>query len=297
MKFRTTSALATAVLLTGALAACGEAGSEGETEGGAEVDVAEDTDFPEGSTMAELSEAGEVTIGVRFDQPGIGFQGAADDEPAGFDIEMAKIVAGALGIPEDGITWEETISDNREPFLQEGRVDLVLASYSITPERQAVVGQAGPYFITGQQLMVTADNDTIQGPEDTEGEEICSVSGSTSIETIEQEYGATARGFGTYSECVEQVLNGSFDAMTTDGAILLGYVAENPEELKVVGPEFSEENIGIGYQDPKDTEMCEFLNDTIEASYEDGTWEEAFNSTLGESGVEASEPPEVQPCK
>ncbi len=295
MRFTRATVLATAVLLAPALAACGDAGDE--DEGGAEVTVADDTDFPAGSTMAELSDAGEVTIGVKMDQPGIGFQGAADDEPSGFDIEMAKIVAGALGIEESGITWEETISDNREPFLQEGKVDLVLASYSITPERQAIVGQAGPYFITGQQLMVTTDNDEIEGPEDTEGKEICSVSGSTSIETIEKEYGATARGFGTYSECVEQVLNGSFDAMTTDGAILLGYVAEQPDELKVVGPEFSEENIGIGYQDPEDTEMCEFLSDTIEQSYEDGTWLEAFESTLGESGVEAPEPPEVQPCK
>ncbi len=294
MRFTRTKALATAVLLTAALAACGDAG---EDEGdGADVDVAEGCDFDDGTTMQELCDAGEVTIGVKLDQPGIGFQGAADDEPTGFDIEMGKIVAGALGIDEEGITWEETISDNREPFLIEGKVDLVLASYSITPERQAVVGQAGPYFITGQQLMVTADNDTIEGPEDTEGEEVCSVSGSTSIETIEKEYGATARGFATYSECVEQVLNGSFDAMTTDGAILLGYAAEQPDELKVVGPEFSEENIGIGYQDPKDTEMCEFLSETIEQSYEDGTWEQAFDSTLGEAGVEAPEPPEVQPC-
>ena len=282
-------------MLAAALAACGDAGDD--DEGGADVDVSEDTDFPEGSTMAELSAAGEVTIGVKMDQPGIGFKGAADDEPTGFDIEMAKIVAGALGIEESGITWEETISDNREPFLQEGKVDLVFASYSITPERQAIVGQAGPYFITGQQLMVTADNEEIEGPEDTEGKEICSVSGSTSIETIEKEYGAVARGFATYSECVEQVLNGSFDAMTTDGAILLGYVAERPDELKVVGPEFSEENIGIGYQDPEDTEMCEFLSDTIRQSYEDGTWEQAFESTLGQSGVETPEPPEVQPCK
>jgi len=295
MKHTRTRTLAAALLLTAALAACGDAGDD--EDAGADVDVAEGCDFDEGTTMQELCDAGEVTIGVKFDQPGIGFKGAADDEPTGFDIEMAKIVAGALGIDEEGIIWEETISDNREPFLIEGKVDLVLASYSITPERQAVVGQAGPYFITGQQLLVTSDNDTIEGPEDTEGEEVCSVSGSTSIETIEQEYGATARGFATYSECVEQVLNGSFDAMTTDGAILLGYAAEQPDELKVVGPEFSEENIGIGYQDPKDTEMCEFLNDTIEASYEDGTWEQAFDSTLGEAGVDAPEPPEVQPCK
>jgi len=295
MRFTRTKAVAAAVLLAGALASCGDAGTETESDA-PEADVQEDTDFPAGSTMAELSEAGEITIGVKFDQPGIGFQSAAADEPVGFDIEMGKIVAGALGIPEEGITWEETISDNREPFLQEGKVDIVIASYSITPERRAIVGQAGPYYVTGQQLLVAEDSE-IQGPEDISGQEVCSVTGSTSIDTIEKEYDATARGFATYSECVEQVVNGSFDAMTTDGAILLGYAAERPDELEVVGPEFSEERYGIGYQDPKDTEMCEFLSDTIEQSYQDGSWEEAFQATLGQAGVETPEPPEVDPCK
>ena len=294
MRFARTKAVTAAAILVATLAACGDAGT---TSGdGAEVDVQEETDFPAGSTMAELNEAGEIIIGVKFDQPGIGFKSAASDEPVGFDIEMGKIVAGELGISEDGITWEETISDNREPFLQEGKVDIVIASYSITAERRAIVGQAGPYYVTGQQLLVAEDS-AIKGPDDVSGEEVCSVTGSTSIDTIEQEYDATARGFATYSECVQQVLNGSFDAMTTDGAILLGYAAETPDELEVVGPEFSEERYGIGYQDPKDTEFCQFLTDTIEQSYEDGSWEQAFDSTLGEAGVEAPEPPKTDPCK
>ncbi|MDQ3592321.1 MAG: glutamate ABC transporter substrate-binding protein [Actinomycetota bacterium] len=293
---RTYAATAAVLLLAGTLAACGEAGSEGDGESDVEVEVVENPDFPEGSTMAELAEAGTITIGTKFDQPGLGFKSATADTPVGFDVEMGKIVAGQLGIAEEDIVWEETITDNREPFLEEDKVDIVLATYSITAERRAIVGQAGPYYVTGQQLLVAEDSD-IAEPEDVSGQEVCSVTGSTSIDTIEKEFDATARGFGTYSECVQQVLNGSFDAMTTDGAILLGYAAENPDELEVVGRVFSEERYGIGYQDPEDTEMCKFLNDTIEQSYEDGSWEAAFESTLGEAEVETPEPPAVDPCK
>jgi len=296
MKLSHRYALTAVVLLAGTLAACGEAGDEGNGESDVEVEVVENPDFPEGSTMAELAEAGTITIGTKFDQPGLGFKSATADTPVGFDVEMAKVVAGQLGIAEEDIVWEETISDNREPFLIEGKVDIVLATYSITAERRAEVGQAGPYYVTGQQLLVAEDSD-IAEPEDVSGQEVCSVTGSTSIDTIEKEFDATARGFGTYSECVQQVLNGSFDAMTTDGAILLGYAAENPDELEVVGRVFSEERYGIGYQDPEDTEMCEFLNETIEQSYEDGTWEAAFESTLGEAEVETPEPPAVDPCE
>ncbi len=286
----------TAVVTLGlalALAACGDAGSD-DTEG-VEAEVVEDaaSTFDDGTRMKELAESGEITIGVKFDQPGIGFKGATDDMPAGIDPEMGKILAGSLGINAEDITWKETISDNREPFIEAGEVDLVLASYSITDERRAVVGQAGPYYITGQQLLVPTDSD-IATLEDVKGTEICSVTGSTSLENIEAE-GAKPRGFDTYSECVDQVLNGTVDAMTTDGAILLGYAAQNADQLKVVVDPFSEERYGVGYS-LESPEMCQWINDTIQAAYDGGTWADAFQATLGQSGVDTPEPPALDAC-
>ncbi len=290
---RTMSAVAgTALALS--MAACGDAGGGGDSEG-VDVEVQEDaaSEFDDGTMMKELAESGEVVIGTKYDQPGLGFKSATDDAPVGFDPEIAKILAADLGIAPEDITWKETISDNREPFLQSGEVDLVVATYSITDERQQVVGQAGPYYVTGQQLLVAADSD-IEGVQDIKGQSVCSVTGSTSLDNVEAE-GAKPRGFDTYSECVDQVLNGSVEAMTTDGAILLGYAAENPDELKVVGDTFSEENYGIGY--PKDApEMCQWIVDTIQAAQEDGKWAEAFETTLGKADVETPEPPEMNEC-
>jgi len=294
MRFIRTKAVLAGFGLALSLAACGDAGSD--DEGGADVEVEENAadEFDDGTRMKELAESGEITIGVKYDQPGIGFKGATDDMPVGFDPEMGKILAASLGIAAEDITWKETISDNREPFLEAGEVDLVLASYSITDERREVVGQAGPYYVTGQQLLVRSDSD-IDSLDDVKGTEVCSVTGSTSLENIEAE-GATPRGFDTYSECVDQVVSGTVDAMTTDGAILLGYAAEQPEQLKVVVEPFSEERYGVGYS--KDSpEMCQWINDTIEEAFEDGSWEDAFQSTLGEAGVETPEQPELDPCE
>lgn len=289
-------AIATAVLVASTLAACGEAGEDDE---GRDVtaETGCDDKFEEGSRMAELAEAGEVTVGVKFDQPGLGFKGANDELPSGFDVEVAKLLVADLCIdPTDtsATTWEETISDNREPFLQEGRVDLVLATYSITPERRAIVGQAGPYLVTGQQLLVPEDSD-VETIDDLKGEQICSVTGSTSLERV-KEAGAKPVGFDAYSECVQKVLDGTVPAMSTDGAILAGYAAENPGELKVVGPEFSEENIGVGYS-KDEPEMCEWINEVLTESFEDGSWAEAFELTLGPSGMETPEPPALDPCQ
>ena len=243
--------------------------------------------------MKALAEAGTVKIGVKYDQPGLGFKAAGQDQPTGFDVEMAKIVAAELGIAPDKIEWVETISDNREPFLQQGTVDFVFASYSITDDRRKVVGQAGPYFLTGQQLLVKKGSD-IKSVADIKGKEVCSVTGSTSLKNVEAE-GAKARGFETYSQCRDQVLDGAVDSMTTDGSILLGYAALNPDELEVVGEPFSEERIGMGYSQDK-PELCQFLTDSIKKAQDDGRWAKAFEATLGKSGAETPEPPAMDAC-
>ncbi|HEX6485565.1 MAG TPA: glutamate ABC transporter substrate-binding protein [Nocardioidaceae bacterium] len=294
MRFKKTRAIVAVAGLALAMTACGSAGDSGGGEG-PDVKVTENAaaNFDDGTRMKELAESGKLTIGVKYDQPGIGFKGAADDMPKGFDPEIGKILAASLGIKAEDITWKETISDNREPFLQSGEVDLVIASYSITDERRAVVGQAGPYYVTGQQLLVKKGSD-IKSVDDIKGKEVCSVTGSTSLDNVEAK-GAKPRGFDTYSECVDQVLNGTVDSMTTDGAILLGYVAEHPDDLEVVGDPFSEERYGIGYS-KKYPEMCQWINDTVKKAEDDGTWKKAFEATLGQSGVDTPEPPAMDDC-
>ncbi|MGZ5368166.1 MAG: glutamate ABC transporter substrate-binding protein [Aeromicrobium sp.] len=275
------------------LGACGNAGEE--DTGSDDTKVADNAaaQFEDGTRMKELAESGKVKIGVKFDQPGLGFKKAGVDVPTGLDVEMGKIIAAKLGIKAADVEWIETISDNREPFLQKGTVDFVLASYSITDERRKVVGQAGPYYLTGQQLLVKKGSD-IKGVEDVKGKEVCSVTGSTSLAQIEDK-GAKARGFETYSQCRDQVLDGAVGAMTTDGSILLGYAAENPDELEVVGKPFSEERYGVGYNKDQ-PELCEFIQDTLKTAQDDGAWAKAFEATLDKSGVETPEPPAMDPC-
>jgi len=285
---------AAGVLLAGTLTACGDAGEDS----GPEAEVAENAseDFEDGTRMKELADAGAITVGVKYDQPGLGFKDAASDVPEGFDVEIAKLLVASLGIdPEsDAVTWEETISDNREPYLEAGRVDLVLASYSITDERRQIVGQTGPYMVTGQQILVPTDSD-VESIEDLAGQEVCSARGSTSLANVEAA-GAVGVPADNYSQCAEDVVNGTVPAMSTDGSILLGLAAQYEGDLKVVGDEFSEERIGVGYS-KESPEMCEWINGVLEESFENGDWEAAFEATLGGDDVEVPEPPTLDECQ
>lgn len=286
---------AVAVLLAGSLTACGDAGEDDDAP---EVEAESDCDdkFGAGTRMAELAEAGEIAIGNRVDQPGLGQQDTPDSVPEGFDIDMAKLLIADLCIdPEsDSVEWTEAVSEQREQFLQDGVVDLVAASYSITDERRQLVGQAGPYMITGQQVLVPIDSD-VESIDDLQGEEVCAAEGSTSLENINAA-GAVGVPAANYGQCAEDVVNGTVPAMSTDGSILRGLAQQYEGEVKVVGPEFSEERIGIGYS--KDyPEMCEWINEVLTEAFEDGTWEESFNAHLGSEDEEAPEPPTLDECQ
>ncbi|MGI9124323.1 MAG: transporter substrate-binding domain-containing protein, partial [Mycobacterium sp.] len=97
-----------------------------------------------------------ITIGTKFDQPGLAVK-KPDGSMAGFDVDVATYVAGKLGYRPDEIQWKESPSGQRETLIQNGQVDYIVATYSITDARLKKVAFAGPYLQTGQSLLVRAD--------------------------------------------------------------------------------------------------------------------------------------------
>jgi glutamate transport system substrate-binding protein len=280
-------ALAAAATLT--LAGCAS------DDGGDDAGAGATGDASESASGAE----GTIKIGIKFDQPGLGYQDGS--EYTGFDVDVAKFVAGELGYGEDQIEWVQAPSAQRETLLQNGQVDMIFATYSITDKRKEVVGFAGPYFVAGQDLLVAADDDTISGPEDLEGKNLCSVTGSTSAQRIKDEYAAGTNLLEQpgYAECVTALTAGTVDAVTTDDIILAGLAAvpANEGKVKVVGNPFSEENYGVGIA--KDSDKCEAINEAITKMIDDGTWQELLDANVGASGYKANEelnPPTPDAC-
>lgn len=270
------------------LAACST--ESDEPGAGDDAEAEETADFPEGSTMAELNEAGAITIGTKFDQPLFGLVGP-DGEPEGFDVEIGKLIAGKLGIPEDGIEWVETISANRESFIENETVDVVIATYTINDERKERIAFAGPYYEAGQSILTLASNEEIQGPDDLAGTKVCTVSGSTPEQNLLENFpDAEVVPFATYSDCIQPLKNGQVDAISTDNVILAGFAAED-DELEVRGEPFTEEPYGIGLAQDDD-EFRDWINDALEEMYEDGTWTEAWEATAG-TVLPTPEPPAV----
>lgn len=280
--------MVSAMAVTGvlALAGCVDSGTTAT-----EPEVVEEVEFEAGSTMAALNEAGAITIGTKFDQPLFGLAGP-DGEPVGFDVEIGKIIAAELGIAPDGITWIETVSANREPFIQNGEVDIVVATYTINDTRKEVISFAGPYYEAGQDILVSAGNpEGIEGPEDLADKVVCTVTGSTSEVNIREYETADVLTTDQYSSCLEPLRTGAAQAVTTDNVILAGLADQSEGEFEVVGNPFTAEPYGIGLG-LEDTVFRDWINDVLEEAYEDGRWAAAWEATAG-AVLATPEPPAV----
>jgi glutamate transport system substrate-binding protein len=254
--------------------------------------------FAVGSTMAAIQAKGKLVVGTKFDQPGLGQRNPTNNQVEGFDVEIAKILAvgifgGTVDNIGDKVQFVETVSKNREPFIQNGNVDIVIATYTINDARKQVVDFAGPYFLAHQDMLVKSSDNSIKTVTDLNGKKACSVTGSTSEKNVKAKAPQVdVLALDNYSQCVQALLDGRVVAVTTDDAILAGYATQNPGQLKVVGAPFSDEPYGVGLKKGDDA-FREFLNTTLEASFSNGTWSRAFQSTLGKSGFKEPPPPTI----
>jgi glutamate transport system substrate-binding protein len=286
--------LAALAALAMVAAACG--GDEAADADDEDVDASapeEAPEFEEGTTMRAIQDSGVLRVGVKYDQPLFGVNTPGGVE--GFDAEIARLIAeGIWGEGgADNVEFTEAVSAVREEILQQDQVDIVVSTYTINDARKELVGFAGPYYVAGQDIMVEEGNpEGIQGIDDLNGQPVCSVEGSTSIENLrEMAPEADVLSLDTYSACAEELSQGNVTAVTTDNVILIGLIDERGE-FELVDNPFTEEPYGIGVQLEAD-DLRDWINDRLEEIYASGEWAAAWERTAGTVTGSTPEPPAV----
>ncbi|MGW0599260.1 glutamate ABC transporter substrate-binding protein [Streptomyces sp. NPDC002776] len=239
----------------------------------------------------------KITVGIKFDQPGIGQK--TPQGYSGFDVDVATYVAKKLGYNEDQIEWKEAKSADRETMLQRGDVDFIAASYSITPERQEKVDFAGPYLLAHQDVLVRADDNSIKSPSDLNDKKLCSVTGSTSAQNVKDKLAPKAdlQQYPTYSACLTGLQNKAIDALTTDDSILAGYAAQESfkGKFKLGGFKMTNENYGIGVK--KGSDLTDKINQALEDMVSDGSWDTAVKENFGPANYKNEPAPKIGDIK
>lgn len=237
---------------------------------------------------------GKLTIGIADDEPGVSAKAGTGYQ--GFDIDTAAYIAGKLDVPTENITWKPLDPGERIAALENGQVDLVVATFSITPDREKQISFSKPYFVAHQDLLIRRNDESITGPETLDGKTLCAAAGTTSADYVKAHYKGkiTLREVPTFSECVRDLASGDVDAVSTDDLILAGFAAQ-PEYkglLKVVGKGFTDETYGVGVK-KGDTEMVDKVNAALADYITSGAWKKSLDTWVAPSGYHVPSPPAV----
>ena len=242
------------------------------------------------SVVDKAKDQKKLTIGVKFDQPGLG-QKQPDGSVKGFDVDVAKYIAKQLGVDEKNITWKEARSANRDSFAANGTVDMVIATYSITAERQKRVTFGGPYYVAHQDLMVRGNDSSIKSLADLKGKKICAVQGSVSWKNItegtnklNQKVAAKTVPANGYDDCITKLKGGTVDVVSTDNTILAGFAAREGSAVKVINVPFTDEKYGVGIK-KGDAKSCEAINTAITKMYADGSAQKFLQAEFGQTSL------------
>ncbi len=277
------------MLATGAMTvtACGD---DEDEPGSASTSTTAAQTFAAGTTMKKLQDAGEITIGVKFDVPPFGAKDPTTNEVQGFDIDLAKAIADELGAKPKYI---EALSDNRIAFLKDGTADLILSTMTITAERDEEIDFSEPYFIAKGRILVKKSDTSIKGIKDLAGKNVCTALGSTYEETLKKQAPkAKLRLVDSYSECLELIQNGAVDAVSTDDVILTGMIIQDDSLQLVDAKELTVEPYGAGIKQG-DSGFKEFVDSVIATYKEDGSWATAYQKWVGQYTKEKQDPPSM----
>jgi glutamate transport system substrate-binding protein len=224
-----------------------------------------------GGSGTSVTDKDTLVVGVAKDQPGLGFR-EPDGTLQGFDVDVARYIAAHLENRPKKVDFKIVQPSGRESAIQTGKVDLVVSSYSITPERKTKVAFAGPYYVAHQDTLVRASESGIRNVRDLSGRRLCAVNGSVSWQrvTVERNVPANLVKAATYGDCLTKLTDDSLDAISTDDLILAGFAAQKGRAVRFVNAPISDERYGVGIS-RSDVTGCEDINKTITEMYLDGT--------------------------
>lgn len=282
--------LATLIAIAFAISACTTGGGTAATGGASSPSAAAAASFAADSTMGTIQAAGKLVCGTKFDVIAFGFKNPTSNEVEGFDADLCREIATALGVEPEFV---EAVSANRLPFLKEDKVDIVISTMTRNEERLVEIDFSKIYYVAGQKILVKSDS-AHQSVEDLVAAKVkvCSGEGSTSEGNLQEKGVAQADLvlFKTYGEAAQALLDGRCDGVSTDDSILFGLAAQN-DGLEVRGEAFTEEPLGIGIKKGKD-DLVQFINGVLDAMAADGRWKALYDKNIKPySGADAPTPP------
>ncbi|MBY4973167.1 transporter substrate-binding domain-containing protein [Streptococcus suis] len=233
------------------------------------------TELSNSDQVQAIIERGVLRVGVKQDVPNFGYKNPDTDKFEGMEIDIARKVADELGVD---IEFTPVTAQTRGPLLDNGQVDMVIATFTITDERKLLYNFTIPYYTDAVGFLVNKDSG-INDIEDLDGKNIGVAQGSntrTLISELADKYGldVSYTELGSYPELSVSLRAHRIDAFSVDQSILSGYVSSKSQLMDY---SFSASNYGIATK-LSNTELNDYLNSLIEEWTADGSLQAIYDA-------------------
>ena len=233
--------------------------------------------FASAQTVADIKKKGEITVGMLVDFPPYGTMNTSN-QPDGYDADVAKLLAKALGVK---LNLVPVTGPNRIPFLLTNKLDLLVASLAITPERAKQVQFSNPY--AAATIVLYGDKKAnIKAPADLKGKRIGVARASTqdvALTAIAPE-GTEIRRFDDDASGMQALISGQVDAIgasTTVAAQIAKRVPANTFEDKFI---LRQQQMGVAMR-PDQAELLKTVNDFVAKNTANGELNKLYQKWLG----------------
>jgi polar amino acid transport system substrate-binding protein len=232
---------------------------------------------PAGSFMARIRARGYLIAGVDQSTYHFGFLNPLNGQIEGFDIDMIHAVAKAIFGDQNKVVFKAITDAERIPDVENGTVDIVAHTMTITCARLQQVDFSSVYFDAGQRVLVLKDNPAASLGA-LKGQKVCATSGSDSLSVIGKA-GATPVAVAYWTDCLVLLQQGDVAGISTDDAILYGLAAQDPFTT-VVGPRLTDEPYGLAIS-KQHPDFVRFVNAVLAQLRANGSWAASYAHWIG----------------
>lgn len=224
----------------------------------------------ENDQLTAIKERGRLIVGVKYDSKPFGY---VDEKGKlqGYDIELAHLIAKQLLGNEKKVSFKQVNQHNRISRLNSGEVDMLIATMTVTPQRNNIVKFSVPYYTTGQAVMVrkTSSIRSIGELNDKKVITVLNTTGEKNLRYFAPE--AIVQGYRTYEDGFKALQNKQAEAMTADEALLVGFTLDN-NAFKILPQRYTNEYYAIAFRKDSSSDSLKNDIDTILLSFrKDGT--------------------------
>jgi polar amino acid transport system substrate-binding protein len=241
-----------------------------------------------GSFMAKIQRRGYLIAGVNAGLLDFGYLNPATGQIEGFEIDLVRQIAQAILGNPNAFRLEALTVPQRIPFVQQGKVDIVVDAVTITCARRQQVDFSTVYY-EAQQLVLVPSNSPAHSIHDLAGKRVCASAQSAPIQVMQEQRPAPiAVGAPQAIDCLVYLQQGRIDGISTDSSILLGFKAQDPD-TKLIGASLSGVPYGMAISKAH-PDFVRFVNGVLAKMRADGTWQRIYSHWLGRFGPTPAPP-------